>query len=159
MTRQAVAPKTQLPTPVKLTEFPPFVNKPVATRFMTPIYCKRPPRLEPKAIGRYHVFNFFGPSCLLAVISAQGRVFLAYKTENAILLRTNEGESMNKGPVHRFITQHLEALKNGAVPAMLKSTLARLRWHPVGNVFLPTTPSPKNSGFIELKTDGVLGQF
>jgi len=91
---------------------------------MTPIHCKRPPHLQPKAIGTTHVFNFFGLSGLIAAISAQGRVFIAYETVNGVTLRTQDGETMNKGPVFRFIEQHLQALKDGAIPASLTSETA-----------------------------------
>lgn len=94
---------------------------------MTAIHCKRPVHLQPKAIGESHVFNFFGPACLLAVITIQGRVYIAHETATGIALRTRGGETMNKGPVHRFIEQHLQALKDGAIPASLTSVAARLR--------------------------------
>lgn len=94
---------------------------------MTPIHCKRPPHLHPKAIGESHVFNFFGPAGLLAVLSVQGRVYIAHETDNGIALLTQGGETMQKGPVYRFIAQHLQALKEGAVPAQLTCVAARLR--------------------------------
>ncbi len=91
----------------------------------TPIRCKRPPYLQPKAIGTSHVFNFFGPGGHLAVITAQGGIFIAYETFDGIELRTHDGETMNKGAVHRFIVQHLQALKDGAVPALLSCEAAK----------------------------------
>jgi len=94
---------------------------------MTPIHCKRPPHLIPKAIGTSHVFNFFGPSGHLAVITDQGGIFIAYETHAGIELRTHDGETMNKGATHRFIVQHLQALKDGAIPASLSSETAKLR--------------------------------
>ena len=64
---------------------------------------------------------------MLAVITVRGRIYLAYETVNRILLRTSDGESMDKGPVHRFMPHHLVELKNSAVPSMLVSALAMLR--------------------------------
>jgi hypothetical protein len=94
---------------------------------MTSIRCKRPTHLLPKAIGYTHVINFFGPAGLLAAITVQGQVFIANETSDRILLCANDGALMTKGPVHRFIMQHLQALKNGAIPASLSSVGARKR--------------------------------
>lgn len=94
---------------------------------MNPIHCKRPALLLPKAIGETHVFNFFGPAGLLAVITVQGRIYIAQETADGITLRTQGGEKMDKGPVFRFIKEHLQALKDGAVPASLTSAMARQR--------------------------------
>ena len=94
---------------------------------MTTIRCKRPSQLQPKAIGGMQVFNFFGPVGWLAAISGQGLVYLAHETPQGVSLRTSEGATMDKGPVHRFIAQHLSALKEGAVPASLTSVNVRLR--------------------------------
>lgn len=67
----------------------------VTTPRMSPIRCKRPPppHLHPKAIGESHVFNFFGPAGLLAVLSVQGRVYLAHETANGIALRSRDGKT------------------------------------------------------------------
>ena len=109
---------------------------------MTPIHCKRPPHLLPKAIGESHVFNFFGRAGLLAVISGRGQVFVAHETVNGIALCTQGGETMEKGPVYRFIEQHLHALKDGAIPVSLTSGAALLRPSPS-----PTpTPFQNSSG-------------
>ena len=91
---------------------------------MTPIQCKRPALLLPKAIGETHVFNFFGKAGLLTAITGQGRLYLAYESAAGIELRDKDGHTMEKGPVHRFIQQHIQALKNGAVPASLTSVNA-----------------------------------
>ena len=94
---------------------------------MTPIKCKRPALLLPKAIGETHVFNFFGKAGLLTAITCQGRIYLAYESASGVELRDEYGHTMDKGPVHRFIQQHIQALKDGAVPASLTSVNARRR--------------------------------
>jgi hypothetical protein len=94
---------------------------------MDPIQCKRPPSFLPKAIGDTHVFNFFGQRCLLAALTAQGKLFLAFETADGLTLQTDTGERMDKGPVYRFMSEHLVALKAGAVPASLTSVHARKR--------------------------------
>lgn len=92
---------------------------------MTPIKCKRPALLLPKAIGETHVFNFFGNAGLLTAITRQGRLYLAYESDTGVQLRDVDGHTMEKGPVHRFIKQHVQALRDGAVPAALTSVSAR----------------------------------
>ena len=94
---------------------------------MTPIKCKRPSLLLPKAIGETHVFNFFGKAGLLTAITREGRLYLAYESVTGIQLRDMDGHTMDKGPVHRFIQQHIQALKDGAVPVSLTSVNARRR--------------------------------
>jgi hypothetical protein len=96
----------------------------IPTLDMTPIKCKRPALLLPKAIGETHVFNFFGKAGLLTAITGQGRLYLAYESAAGIELRDEDGHTMEKGSVHRFIQQHIQALKNGAVPASLTSVNA-----------------------------------
>jgi hypothetical protein len=94
---------------------------------MTPIKCKRPILLQPKAIGETHVFNFFGKAGLLTAITRQGRLYLAYESDTGVQLRDVDDHILEKGPVHRFIQQHIQALKDGAVPASLTSVNARRR--------------------------------
>jgi hypothetical protein len=94
---------------------------------MTPIQCKRPPTFLPKAIGETQVLNFFGHRNLLAALTVQGKLFVAYESGEGLTLQTDAGEAMEKGPVYRFMQEHLEALKAGAVPAMLTSVHARKR--------------------------------
>lgn len=90
-----------------------------------PILCKRPSQLLPKAIGEAYVFNFFGASNQLAVITASGVVYFAYERDGRMELKNEEGSAVNKGPVHRYVTQHLDALIAGAVPARLSCVAAR----------------------------------
>ena len=97
---------------------------------MTPIKCKRPALLLPKAIGETHVFNFFGKAGLLTAITSQGRLYLAYETPAGIELRDRDGHTMEKGPVHRYIKQHIQALKDGEIPASLTSVSARRKTVP-----------------------------
>lgn len=92
---------------------------------MKPIQCKRPTLLLPKAIGETHVFNFYGKAGLLTAITSQGRLYQAYESEAGLELRDEDGHTMEKGPVYRFIQEHIQALKDGAVPASLSSVSAR----------------------------------
>ncbi len=53
------------------------------------------------------------------MITATGVLYLAYQCEHGIELHSDHGEALSAGPVHRFIAEHLQALKDGAVPASL----------------------------------------
>ena len=99
----------------------------VPTLLMNPIFCKRPPLLEPKAIGTAFVFNFLGMQNRLAVMTFEGAIYHAYESADGLILRTSDGATMNKGPVFRFVVRHLAALKSGANPSTLSSQQARKR--------------------------------
>jgi hypothetical protein len=99
----------------------------VHTLRMHPIFCKRPPLLEPKAIGTAFVFNFLGMQNRLAVITFEGAIYHAYESAEGLSLRASDGATMDKGPVFRFVARHLAALKSGANPSALSSTQARRR--------------------------------
>jgi len=97
---------------------------------MKPIQCKRPALLLPKAIGETQVFNFYGRAGLLTVLTRNGRLYTAYESPGGIELRDTDGHVLEKGPVYRFIVQHIDALKEGVPPALLTSVHARRRVKP-----------------------------
>ena len=86
---------------------------------MTPISCKRPTLLEPKAIGTSFVTNFLGQKNHIAVFTFAGDVYIAYEDSGLLTIRTSDGLTMNKGLAYRFIEHHLAALKEGAIPSRL----------------------------------------
>jgi hypothetical protein len=92
---------------------------------MKPIKCKRPTLLLPKAIGEAQVFNFYGRAGLLTVLTRNGHLYTAYESPSGIELRDTDGHVLEKGPVYRFIVQHIDALKEGVPPALLTSVHAR----------------------------------
>ena len=93
---------------------------------MTPILCKRPSELLPKPIGEAHVLNFFSHENLLAVITANGALYLAYEAAaGCVFLRDDQGRELGDGPCRRFLMLHLDALRKGAIPARLSSVQAR----------------------------------
>ena len=94
---------------------------------MKPIRCKRPALLLPKAIGETQIFNFYGRAGLLTVLTRNGRLYTAYESPGGIELRDIDGHVLEKGPVYRFILQHIDALKDGVPPALLTSVHARRR--------------------------------
>jgi hypothetical protein len=94
-------------------------------RCMKPIQCKRPVLLLPKAIGETQIFNFYGRAGLLTVLTRNGRLYTAYESSSGIELRDKDGHVLEKGPVYRFILQHIDALKDGVPPSLLTSVHAR----------------------------------
>ena len=99
----------------------------VSTHRMTPISCKRPTLLEPKAIGTSFVTNFLGPKNHIAVFTFAGDVYVAHEDNGHLTIRTSDGKTMNNGLAYRFIEHHLTALKEGRIPSRLSSVLARVR--------------------------------
>lgn len=93
---------------------------------MNTIHCARPRQLIPKLVCESQIFNFYGPMGLLAALTGSGLMFVGYEDERGnIEMRHEDGTLMQDGPVLRFITQHLQALKAGAVPTELICTRKR----------------------------------